>query len=151
MGCEDVDMQHQRQSERVLFVLEEEDLAKYNLSLEHMRQRKPFTEKLVVDIVDVAHKTYGMDFDIDCCGLDIMVYEKDLVMSIREKSNIIQLENDFIEEENIIYSLHQLFRELPDEQINVGIMDVNKKRKLLEEMRSEAGREIVRRDFIDYE
>lgn len=144
-------MQYQRQSESVLFMLEEEDLTKYKLTLEHMRKRKPFTEKLVMDIIDIAHKTYGMDFDIDCCGLDIIVYEKDLVMSIREKSNIIQLENDFIEEENIISGLHQLFRELPDEQIKVGIMDVNKKRKLLEELRSEAGREIIRRDFIDYE
>lgn len=142
-------MQHQRQSDRVLFMLEEEDLAKYDLTLEHMRQRKPFTEKLVMDIIDIAHETYDMDFDIDCCGLDIIVYERDLVMSIREKSNIIQLENDFIEEENIISGLHQLFRDLPNEKINVGIMDVDKKRKLLEELRSEAGREIIRREFID--
>lgn len=35
-----------------------------------------------------------------------------------------------------------------DEKINMGIMDVNEKKKRLEELRSESGKEIIREQFL---
>lgn len=65
------------------------ELKKYNLTVEHMAQHKPFTTKLIEELMDKATEDYGMEFDIDCCELNIQPYgEMYIYISFREKSNI---------------------------------------------------------------
>lgn len=78
-----------------------------------------------------------------------IVVERYIYISFVEKSNIVYLENDYIEEEEMINGLQQLFQELPGESINCGIMEVEEKRKYLDTLRNKEGREIIRREFID--
>lgn len=75
------------------------ELKKYNLTVEHMAQHKPFTTKLIEELMDKATEDYGMEFDIDCCELNIQPYgEMNIYISFREKSNIACLENNYTKE-----------------------------------------------------
>lgn len=143
-------MRMRRTDELIEVLMSFSDLEKYNLTVEHMAQHRPFSAKLIEDLIDKASIEYGMEFDIDDCGLRIERYgEMNIYISFREKSNVIYLENDYIENERIIDGIQGLYRELPDESIYCGIMDVEEKKKHLELMRSEAGREIIRREFLE--
>lgn len=143
-------MQMRRTDELVEVLLSEPELKKYNLTVEYMAQHKPFPTKLVEDLMDKATKEYDMEFDIEHCRLNIQRYgDMNIYISFVEKSNNIYLENDYIEEEEIVDGLHKLFKDLPDESIHCGIIGVEKKREFLEILRSDEGREIIRRDWID--
>lgn len=139
-----------RTDDLIEVLMSDRELGAYNLTVEHIAQRKPFPVKLIEDLMDKASGEYSMDFDIDDCSLIIERYgEMNVYISFREKSNIIYLENDYTETERIIDGIQSLYRELPDESIYCGIMDVEEKRKYLELMRSEEGRAIIRREFIE--
>lgn len=143
-------MRMRRTDDLIEVLMSFSDLEKYNLTVEHMAQHRPFPAKLIEDLIDKASIEYGMEFDIDDCGLRIERYgEMNIYISFSEKSNVIYLENDYIENERIIDGIQGLYRELPDESIYCGIMDVEEKKKHLELMRSEAGREIIRREFLE--
>lgn len=139
-----------RTDDLIEVLMSDRELGAYNLTVEHIAQRKPFPVKLIEDLMNKASTEYSMDFDIDDCSLIIERYgEMNVYISFREKSNIIYLENDYTETERIIDGIQSLYRELPDESIYCGIMDVEEKRKYLEFMRSEEGRAIIRREFIE--
>ena len=139
-----------RTDDLIEVLMSDRELGAYNLTVEHIAQRKPFPVKLIEDLMDKASGEYSMDFDIDDCSLIIERYgEMNVYISFREKSNIIYLENDYTETERIIDGIQSLYRELPDESIYCGIMDVEEKRKYLELMRSEEGRAIIRSEFIE--
>ena len=127
-----------RTDDLIEVLMSDRELGAYNLTVEHIAQRKPFPVKLIEDLMDKASVEYSMDFDIDDCSLIIERYgEMNVYISFREKSNIIYLENDYTETERIIDGIQSLYRELSDESIYCGIMDVEEKRKYLELMRSE--------------
>lgn len=131
-------------------LLSEPELNKYNVTVEHMAEHKPFPAKIIEDLMEKAASKYDMEFDIDCCKLNIQRYgDMNIYISFIEKSNIVYLENDYIEEERIVDGIQQIYKDLPDESIYCGLMEVEEKRKFLETLRSEKGREIIRRDLID--
>lgn len=143
-------MQMRRADSLIEVLLSEPELNKYNVTVEQMAQHKPFPSKIIEDLMEEAASEYHMEFDIDHCRLNIQRYgDMNIYISFVEKSNIVYLENDYIEEEEMINGLQQLFQELPDESINCGIMEVEEKRKYLDTLRSKEGREIIRREFID--
>lgn len=143
-------MRMRRTDELIEVLMSLSDLEKYNLTVEHMAQHRPFPAKLIEDLIDKASTEYGMEFDIDDCSLQIERYgEMNIYISFKEKSNVIYLENDYIENERIIDGIQGIYKELPDESIYCEIMAVEEKKKYLELMRSEAGREIIRREFLE--
>ena len=100
--------------------------------------------------MEKAASEYHMGFDIDYCRLNIQRYDDmNIYISFVEKSNIVYLENEYIEEEKITNGLQQLLQELPEESIYCELMEVEEKRNFLETVRSEEGCEIIRRDMID--
>ena len=70
-----------------------------------------------------------------------------VIFEVEEKSNIIQLENKYIEKEHIAREIWELFRTLRNETIYMGMMDEKKKRELLEKIRSEKGIEYIRNNY----
>ena len=141
-------MEMRRYKETVCFVLRNSELLKYGVNVRHMKSLKPFTVKLVLDLMRKAHNAYGMDFDIDHCELQIHDFGKYIGISFKEKSKIVYFENEYSEDEQIVKGLHNLFCMLPDEQINFGLIDVDKKTELLKKIRSDEGREIIREMFM---
>lgn len=144
------DMQMRRTNSLIEVLLSELELNKYNVTVDHMAQHKPFPTKIIEDLMEKAANDYDMEFDIDHCRLNIQRYgDMNIYISFVEKSNIVYLENDYIEEEGIVDGLQQLFQELPDANIHCGIMELEEKRKYLDTLRSKEGREIIRRELID--
>lgn len=131
-------------------LLSEPELNKYNVTVDHMAQHKPFPTKIIEDLMENAASKYDMEFDIDRYKLNIQRYgDMNIYISFVEKSNIVYLENDYIEEEEIINGFQQIYKDLPDESIYCRLMEVEEKRKLLETLKSEKGRESICRDLID--
>lgn len=143
-------MQMRRTDSLIEVLLSEPELNKYNVTVEQMAQHKPFPSKIIEDLMEKAASEYHMEFDIDHCRLNIQRYGgMNIYISFVEKSDIVYLENEYIEEEEITNGLQQLLQELPEESIYCGLMEVEEKRNFLETVRSEEGREIIRRDMID--
>lgn len=105
----------------IYFYVDEEYLKRYGLGLDTFRDKKPFK----TDIFDTL-----------------------LDKTVKEKSNVVYMENEFIENENITKGIWELFRTLPDEKMNMGIIDVDKKRELLEQIRSDKGIDYIRTFLI---
>ena len=85
-----------RTDDLIEVLMSDRELGAYNLTVEHIAQRKPFPVKLIEDLMDKASVEYSMDFDIDDCNLIIERYgEMNVYISFREKSNIIYLENAY--------------------------------------------------------
>ena len=147
-GCKD--MQMRRTDSLIEVLMSEPELSEYNVTVEQMAQHKPFPSKIIEDLMEKVASEYAMEFDIDHCRLNIQRYgDMNIYISFVEKSNIVYLQNEYIEEEEITNGLQQLLQELPEESIYCGLMEVEEKRNFLETVRSEEGREIIRRDMID--
>jgi len=58
------------------------------------------------------------------------------------------LDNDYIQDEAVVNGIHRMFQELPDEQIDMGIMDVEEKKRQLQELRSDKGKELIREYYL---
>ena len=72
----------------------------------------------------------------------------DHVVMVFEKRNQIYFESEENEEFEIMKGIRELFRFLPDEKIYFGIMEIEKKRKLLEVIRNDDNMTYVRKKFI---
>ena len=142
-------MEMQREENRVYFFVKEEELEPFGVTLEQMRLRKPFKVDILDYLADKAFQEYGKKYDYEWSNMKFEVFSNFVLIRMTEKSNIVYLENDYIEEETIIDGIQDLFRSLPDEMINTGIMDVKEKRELLDAYRSEEGRELIREEFLD--
>ena len=132
----------------VYFKLYDEDLLKYGINVEHLQKKKPFTEKLLFDLMQYGNEQYGIK--LECRIKDIIsdTLEHAVVISIPQKSNIYVVQNEWLEEECIIDGIQEIFRTLPDEQIEVGDMTDEEKAEYLKLLRSDEGRSIVRDNFI---
>ena len=50
-----------------------------------------------------------------------------VIFEVKEESKIVQMENEYIENEMIARGIWELFHTLADEKINMGIIDADKK------------------------
>lgn len=132
----------------IYFYVDEEYLKKYGLQLEIFRNKKPFKVDILDDLLHKAVKEYGVKFSKNTVPMSIWVKGNIVIFEVKETSNIVYMENDFIENENIVRDIWELFRTLPNEDINMGLMGVDKKRKLLEQIRSIKGIDYIREHFI---
>lgn len=132
----------------VYFTLYDEDLFPYGIDVNHVLNMKPFTEKLLFDLMEAGEKEYGKKLECNIRRIFPDAGRKAVVIGIPEKSNIYFIDNEFMEEERIIDGIQGMFQFLPDDRIDTGIMDVEEKRAYLELLRSKAGREIIRQEFL---
>jgi len=132
----------------VYFTLYDEDLFPYGIDVNHVLNMKPFTEKLLFDLMEAGEKEYGKKLECNIRRIFPDAGGKAVVIGVPEKSNIYFIDNEFMEEERIIDGIQGMFQFLPDDRIDTGIMDVEEKRAYLELLRSEAGREIIRQEFL---
>lgn len=80
--------------------------------------------------------------------MQIQTFENTVLITLTEKDNIVYLENDFTEEESIVEGIQGIFRSLPDEKIYMGLMDEEEKRRILAEIRSDEGRDLIKELFL---
>ena len=131
----------------VKFYLDIAFLSQYELDIETFEKGKPFTAKIVDDLLNFANEKYGLSFDESDTPKAVYVVA-DYVVMVFEKRNQIYFESEEIEEFEIMKGIRELFRFLPDEKIYFGIMEIEEKRKLLEEIRNDDNMTYIRENFI---
>lgn len=126
-------------------------LKKFGLELEIFRDHKPFPDAILRELLAIANDKYGLEFDVETeTPREISVVE-DTAVIVFEKSNVIHLPGEEFEEFEILSGIRQLFRELPDEKINMGVMKVEEKQRILEEIRNDDSMAYLRKEFVYYE
>ena len=135
---------------KIEFYLDITFLSQYELDLETFERRKPFAVKIIDDLLNFANEIYGLNFDEADTPKAIYVVADCVVMVFEERNqNCLQSEED--EELEIMKGIREIFCFLPDEKINFGLMEVEKKRKLLEEIRSDDNMTYIRENFFMYD
>lgn len=132
----------------VYFKLYDEDLLKYGISVEYLQKKKPFTEKLLFDLMKYGNEQYGIKLE---CGIKDIIsdyFEHAVIISIPQKSNFYVVQSEWLEEECIIDGIQEIFRTLSDDRIEVGDMTEEEKTEYLKLLRSDEGRSIIRDNFI---
>lgn len=132
----------------IYFYVDKEYLKKYGLEIETFRNRKPFRSDIFDSLLENAEKEYGAKFSECTMPENIIVKSNIVIFEVKEKSNIVQMENDYIEDERLARNIWELFRTLPDEKLHMGIMDVDEKRKLLEQIRNDESMQYIWENFI---
>lgn len=143
-------MRMEKEMDKVYFLLEEKELEPYGVTLEQLRLMKPFKADIVDDLADKAFREYGRHYDYEFGKMKITAFARHVMISMTEKSNIVYLENSYTEEEKIIDGIQEIYRYLPDDKVYTGVMDAEERRELLEKLRSEEGRELIREDVRKY-
>ncbi|MGN0382970.1 MAG: hypothetical protein ACI4DS_01770 [Eubacterium sp.] len=133
---------------KVWFLLDEEELLPYEVTLDQFRERKPFKENIILALVKKAYDKYGKVYKFEGTNMQIQTFEKSVLITLTEKENIVYLENEYIEEESIVDGIQEIFRSLPDERIYMEVEDVDKKHRLLEKLRSDEGRNMIKEKFL---
>lgn len=140
-------MRIEREKDKVYFLLEENELEVYDVTLEQLRLMKPFKADILDYLAQKAHIEYGKEYEYEFSKMKITVFAKHVLISMTEKSNVVHIENDFTEQEAIVDGLQELYRYLPDDKIHMGIMDVVDKKKLLTLYRRDEGKELIREEI----
>lgn len=135
---------------KVWFALDESELIPYDVTIEQFRDMKPFKEDIVVELAKKAYQKYGKKYEFEGTKMRIETAGNTVYITMTEKSNIIYLDNDYTEEESIVSGLQEMIRFVPDERINLGISDEKEKKRILEKMRSDEGRDLVREYFSKF-
>ena len=133
---------------KVWFLLDKDELLPYDVTLTHFRERKPIKENIFLELVKKAYDEYGKEYKFEGTNMQIQTFENTVLIILTEKDNIVYLENEFTEEESIVEGIQGIFRSLPDEKIYMGLMDEEEKRRVLAEMRSDEGKDIIRDMFL---
>ena len=128
---------------KVWFLLDEEELLPYEVTLVQFRE-----ENIILELAKKAYDEYGKEYRFEGTNMQIQTFENTVLITLTEKDNIVYLENDFTEEESIVEGIQGIFRSLPDEKIYMGLMDEEEKRRVLAEMRSDEGKDIIRDMFL---
>lgn len=137
-------------AKEVRFYLDRIFLSQYELDFETFEKRKPFTVKIVDDLLNLANDKYGFNFDESDTPKEIYVVA-DCVVMVFEKKNLNYLQSEENEVLEILKGIRELFCFLPDEKIYLGIMELEKKRKLLEEIRNDNNMTYIRENFVMYD
>nr|DAP44678.1 MAG TPA: hypothetical protein [Caudoviricetes sp.] len=123
----------------VRFFIEEDFASRHNTSLDRLEEYAGIPISLIDELSDISEKEFDLRFDSD--NLDIRIDRADdvIVMDIIDEgeSNITYLENDYITEENIVDGWTRIFNYLPDENIDLGIMFLDKRREMLHKLRTD--------------
>ena len=123
-------------------------LVKHNTSIDKLERFTGIPISLIDELIDISEKKFDLSFDSE--NLDIRIDWADdvIVMDIIDEgeSNITYLENDYITEENIVDGWTRIFNYLPDKNIDLGIMLLDKRREMLHKLRT--GREYLREKGI---
>lgn len=135
---------------KVEFYLDITFLSQYELDLETFERKKPFAVKIIDDLLNFANEIYGLNFDETDTPKAIYVVA-DCVVMVFEKINQNCLQSEEDEELEIMKGIREIFCFLPDEKINFGLMEAEKKRKLLEEIRSDDNMTYIRENFFMYD
>ena len=133
---------------KVWFLLDEEELLPYEVTLVQFRERKPFKENIILELAKKAYDEYGKEYKFEGTNMQIQTFENTVLITMTEKDNIVYLENEFTEEESIVEGIQELFRSLPDEKIYLEVEDVDKKHRLFEKLRSNEGRIMIKEKFL---
>lgn len=133
---------------KVWFLFDETELTPYDVTISQFRERKPFKENIILEMVKIAYDEYGKEYKFEGTNMQIQTFENTVLIILTEKDNIVYLENDFTEEESIVEGIQGIFRSLPDDKIYMGLMDEEEKRSVLAEMRSDEGKDIIRDMFL---
>lgn len=133
---------------KVWFLLDEEELLPYEVTLVQFRERKPFKENIILELAKKAYDEYGKEYKFEGTNMQIQTFENTVLITLTEKDNIVYLENEFTEEESIVEGIQELLRSLPDEKIYLEVEDVDKKHRLLEKLRSNEGRIMIKEKFL---
>lgn len=131
----------------VKFYLDIAFLSQYGLDFETFEKRKPFTAKIVDDLLNFANEKYELNFDESDTPKAVYVVA-DCVVMVFEKRNQDYMESEENEELEVMKGIREIFRFLPDEKIYFEIMEVEEKRKLLEEIRNDDNMTYIRENFI---
>ena len=134
----------------VKFYLDTAFISQYELDFETFERRKPFAVKIIDDLLNFANEIYGLNFDETDTPKAIYVVA-DCVVMVFEKINQNCLQSEEDEELEIMKGIREIFCFLPDEKINFGLMEVEKKRKLLGEIRSDDNMTYIRENFFMYD
>ena len=123
----------------VRFFIEEDFASRHNTSLDRLEEYAGIPISLIDELSDISEKEFDLRFDSE--NLDIRIDRADdvIVMDIIDEgeSNITYLENDYITEENIVDGWTRIFNYLPDENIDLGIMLLDKRREMLHKLRTD--------------
>ena len=123
----------------VRFFIEEDFALRHNTSLDRLEEYVGIPISLIDELSDISEKKFDLRFDSE--NLDIRIDRADdvIVMDIIDEgeSNITYLENDYITEENIVNGWTRIFKYLPDENIDLGIMLLDKRREMLHKLRTD--------------
>ena len=131
----------------VKVMIDETFANKHGGTLENIYYKHQFQASLVDELTDIARDKLGVDFETDGSELySIYPQGANLVFVLKVKSNIIQLENDYIEEETIISSWQSLL-ETDEDKVFLGLMTVDERRKEIERLKTD--REYMRQFLID--
>lgn len=135
-------------SGRIYFYVDKEYLEKYGLEIETFRTGRPFKADIFDSLLDKAEKEYGTKFGKSATPVSISVKENAVIFEVKEKSNIVQMENEYMENEMIAKGIWGLLHTLPDEKINMGIIDADEKRELLEQIRNDESMQYIWEKFM---
>lgn len=103
---------------------------------------------IILELAKKAYDEYGKEYKFEGTNMQIQTFENTVLITMTEKDNIVYLENEFTEEESIVEGIQGIFRSLPDEKIYMGLMDEEEIRRVLAEIRSDEGRDIIKELFL---
>lgn len=83
----------------VSFTLYDEDLFRYEIDVKHLLHLKPFTEKLLFDLMKAGEKEYGKKLECNIRRIFPDASGNAVVIAVPEKSNLYFIHNEFTEEE----------------------------------------------------
>ena len=134
-------------AKEVKFYLDIAFLSQYGLDFETFEKRKPFSAKIADDLLKLAKEKYGFNFDESDTPKAVYIVDERVVM-VFENRNQSYLEKEENEELEIMKGIREIFRFLPNEKIYLEKMEIEEKRKLLEEIRNDDNMTFIRENFI---
>lgn len=132
----------------IYFYVDKKYLKKYDLEIEIFKTRKFFKADIFDSLLDKAEKEYGAKFGENTMPKNISVKGNIVIFEVKEESKIVQMENEYIENEMIARGIWELFHTLTDEKINMGIIDADKKRELLQQIRNDESMQYIWENFM---
>lgn len=131
----------------VQFVIDEDFASKHGETIYNILNGRGFKATVIDELCDIASKKFDIEFDNDGSELHgFYPYGDKAVIILKKKSNIIYLENNYIEEEEIISGWQSIFEEHED-KIFMGLMAVDKRREEIERLKTD--REYMRQYLIN--
>ena len=123
-------------------------LVKHNTSIDKLERFTGIPISLIDELINISEKKFDLSFDSE--NLDIRIDWADDVIVVdiidEGESNITYLGTDHITEENIVDGWTRIFNYLPDKNIDLGIMLLDKRREMLHKLRTD--REYLREKGI---